>query len=67
LSRSHVLGLRLRKVAQQIFLFLDGRPLGAKEINVLGLRLRKVAHQMFLFLDGRPLGAKENQVSISPL
>jgi len=40
--RSHVLGLRLRKVAHITGLLTAWHPAGAKEINVLGLRLRKV-------------------------
>jgi len=46
--RSHVLGLRLRKVAQVIGPLTAKRPMGAKE-EYLGLRLRKASSPDMLF------------------
>ena len=60
--RSHVLGLRLRKVARVIGPLTAKRPLGAKETDVLGLRLRKVARVIGPLNAKRPLGAKETDV-----
>jgi len=57
--RSHVLGLRLRKVAQVTGSFAERRPVGAKEMDVLGLRLRKVAQVTGSFAEKRPMGDKE--------